>query len=89
MSLITVNILTQNTTTQGWSKDGPAAEPPRVPVYKGVLRCHWNNRKYGAGKLWSTTCERISLKIIRSLGICPQKCSPALFSAEEVERISV
>ena len=46
-------------------------------------------RKYGAGKLWFTTRERISLKIIHNLGTCPEKCLPALFSAEGVERISV
>jgi hypothetical protein len=33
--------------------------------------------------------ERICPKNIYNLGKCLQKCSPALFSAEEVERISV
>jgi len=31
----------------------PSVQLSRVPTYKGELRCHWNSRKYGAGKLTS------------------------------------
>jgi len=50
----------------------------------GALRCHWNNRKYGAGTVGNITRQRISPKIVSSIFIARlQKCSPALFQTEK------
>jgi hypothetical protein len=49
----------------------------------GALRCHWNNRKYGADTVGVITHQRISPKIVGSLIARLQKCSPALFRTEK------
>jgi hypothetical protein len=68
--------------TRGLSKKRASRAAARASNVQGALRCHWKNRKYGAGKLKFSTCKIMSQKIIHNLGTRPGKCWRTLFEAE-------
>ena len=70
-------------------RGGPSEQLSGAAAYKWTLRSHWNNRNCGTVNLRFSTHDRISPKIIRSQGTCPQNCSLAGPQAENVPRMSV
>jgi len=69
--------------TRAGQMDGPVGQLPRM------LRCHWSNRKYGAGTHRFSIHARTFPKITCNLPTGPQSSSPALCYAEGVRRMSV